>query len=108
MKFHPTKDYLLVKTVAQQQTESGLLLVKGQPKPGEVTVTMVFAEVIEAGPEVDKDHHYLTGFAVGEVVAFHPGAAQVINDGVNDQLLVKATAVVARVEDFSTTVSVMG
>lgn len=106
MKFIPTKDYLLLELVAVQETTSGLILVKNQPTQGPQTIpTMVFAKVLEAGPDA-RDLE--DGFEPGEVVAFPPGAQQVMNDGVKDFYLVKATAVVARVEDFSATVSVLG
>lgn len=112
MKFIPTKDYLLLELVAVQETISGLILVKNQPTQGPQTIpTMVFAKVLEAGPDardLEDGGELVNGFEPGEVVAFPPGAQQVMNDGVKDFYLVKATAVVARVEDFSTTVSVLG
>lgn len=112
MKFIPTKDYLLLELVAVQETTSGLILVKNQPTQGPQTIpTMVFAKVLAAGPLADAIAVFDCegpGFHKNEIIAFPPGAQQVMNDGVKDFYLVKATAVVARVEDFSTTVSVLG
>lgn len=113
MKFHPTKDYLLAKPLAIQETKTqGGVIVPGkghlqQAQPAS-TPSMVFAEVLEAGPEAQPVYSdkALSGFSVGDVIAFHPGACQIIGDGVNEALLVKATAVVATIEDFSENVTV--
>lgn len=110
MKIHPNKDYLLTKPVAIQETRSGLVLAKGNPRPGDAQATMVFAEVVEAGP--DAGYGFVNRYGVprqiekGDVVAFHPGAGQVINDGNEDFVLVKVQALVASLEDWSTVVDV--
>jgi len=111
MKFHPTKDYLLAKPLAIQETKTqGGVIVPGkshlqQAQPAS-TPSMVFAEVLEAGPEAQPRFDCHGGFSVGDVIAFHPGACQIIGDGVNEALLVKATAVVATIEEFSENVTV--
>lgn len=113
MKFIPTKDYLLVDYLStlEMKTQSGLILVKGGQKrePNSVP-TMHLAKVLAVGPlarDLEDGGELSGGFEVDEIVAFPPGAEQIVSDGVKDQLLVKATAVVARVEDFSTTVEVL-
>lgn len=111
MKFVPTKDYLLLELVAVQETTSGLVLVRNQPQTPQTIPTMCFAKVLDVGPDArsyEEGGDLDIGFKAGEVIAFPPGAQQVMNDGVKDFYLAKATAVVARVEDFSTTVSVLG
>lgn len=113
MKFVPTKDYLLIDFLQtlEFKTQSGLIIVKGQQKSEAKSVpTMLLGTVLDVGPDADVDRgaSYAHGFRVGEIVAFPPGAEQVVTDGAKNLLLVKATAVVARVEDFSTTVSVLG
>lgn len=113
MKFHPTKDYLLCKLrdIQEAKTKGGLFVVKDNqpPQQPQSVPTMVFGEVLEVGPDardLEDGGELANGFEPGDIVAFHPGATQLIGDNVNAYLLVKATAVVAIVEDFSENVLV--